>query len=448
MSETKASRLQALSHVVTVPEFIILKRQDTIPSDLDSSSQYLIRSSSKLEDQDDFSKAGQFTTLGPVAKTKIPESVEQLFKNNEVDEVIVQKYVAAREWGVAFCFSENNILIEYSGVFEGVTSGLVNPFTALLPTSLVKYKKLQQQLLAIYEQFGASDVEFVNIDDPQFVQVRPVTRSIQFDTGFVTLKMQLQEQENGSWKENDVCRVLAERDNKSQTMSELYLQALQDVYSTYLKRDINIPEKPFIKISEQYFMNQALEKQIKPGFFELIRLGFKISGIMHGINSESINDLTTIKLMQNSILLSFAYELFNKQEAMALREITRVKLDERIAQGSLPVDFNYDKILADTIECDQKNCLWKTLSNRDEQGIVVFPGDFETGPYFRLKNQNQKIPEGVIVVTEQLYPEIGQSINSIKGIICRYGSLSAHVAILAREYQVPLWIQTSIKKYE
>ena len=339
MSETKASRLQALSHVVTVPEFIILQRQDTIPSDLDSSSQYLIRSSSKLEDQDDFSKAGQFTTLGPVAKTKIPESVEQLFKNNEVDEVIVQKYVAAREWGVAFCFSENNILIEYSGVFEGVTSGLVNPFTALLPTSFVKYKKLQQQLLAIYEQFGASDVEFVNIDDPQFVQVRPVTRSIQFDTGFVTLKMQLQEQENGSWKENDVCRVLAERDNKSQTMSELYLQALQDVYSTYLKRDINIPEKPFIKISEQYFMNQALEKQIKPGFFELIRLGFKISGIMHGINSESINDLTTIKLMQNSILLSFAYELFNKQEAMALREITRVKLDERIAQGSLPVDF-------------------------------------------------------------------------------------------------------------
>jgi len=58
------------------------------------------------------------------------------------------------------------------------------------------------------------------------------------------------------------------------------------------------------------------------------------------------------------------------------------------------------------------------------------------------------IPPGVIVITDHLYPEIGKYMTDIKGIICKYGALSAHVAILAREYQVPLIIQTEIDRYE
>ncbi|RMG38194.1 MAG: hypothetical protein D6720_01770, partial [Gammaproteobacteria bacterium] len=37
--------------------------------------------------------------------------------------------------------------------------------------------------------------------------------------------------------------------------------------------------------------------------------------------------------------------------------------------------------------------------------------------------------------------------DRIKGIICRYGALSSHLAILAREQGVPLRIQTDIERY-
>ena len=77
----------------------------------------------------------------------------------------------------------------------------------------------------------------------------------------------------------------------------------------------------------------------------------------------------------------------------------------------------------------------------------MVPGDFDASPYFILKNRQQAIPPDVIVVTRQLYPEIGQSLKNIRGIICEHGALSSHVAILAREYQVPLKIQTSIDEY-
>jgi len=123
--ETKASRLQVLSGIVTVPEFIVIERSDDYHFNLDSDCQYLVRSSSKLEDQDEFSQAGQFSTIGPVSKEKVPASIQQLFKNGDVDEVIVQNYIEAQQWGVAFCFSEKNILVEYSGIFEGVTYGTV-----------------------------------------------------------------------------------------------------------------------------------------------------------------------------------------------------------------------------------------------------------------------------------------------------------------------------------
>ena len=51
-------------------------------------------------------------------------------------------------------------------------------------------------------------------------------------------------------------------------------------------------------------------------------------------------------------------------------------------------------------------------------------------------------------MTEEYLEEIGSYMSSIRGIICKYGALGSHVAILAREHHVPLRIQTSIEKYE
>ncbi len=82
MDGTKASRLQALSRIVKVPDFIVIERNDDYHINLDSSYQYMVRSSSKLEDQDEFSQAGQFSTIGPISKKKVAASIKQLFQNN------------------------------------------------------------------------------------------------------------------------------------------------------------------------------------------------------------------------------------------------------------------------------------------------------------------------------------------------------------------------------
>ncbi len=448
MIETKASRLKALSRIVTVPEFVVIGRNDPYDLKLDSSCRYMVRSSSKKEDQEEFSQAGQFSTYGPIDREMVPASVKKAFHNQDVNEVIVQKYVAAEQWGVAFCFSGQSILVEYSSEFEGVTSGTVNPFTALLPTTCLRYKKLEQQLLKIHTQFGPSDIEFVNLDEPQFVQVRPITRTIEYDEHFVRLKMQLQELESSSWRENDVCRVLAERDNQSRAVSEFYLQAIHEVYATYLKIKVTIPHKPLLKISEQYFMNQDLEQQITPGFIGILRLSFRMSGILRDIRKQDLTLLSTPQLMQKSILVSLAYELLKNKDAMKLREEIRTELEKKMPEGRLEADYHAERILSSSFEFDREKSLWKQISYRDEQGVVVVEGDFDTGPYFLFTDQNQEIPHGVIVVTDHLYPEIGQYMNDIRGIICKYGALSAHVAILAREYKVPLKIQTGIDQYE
>lgn len=447
MTETKASRLKALSGIVTVPKFVVIAKDDARDLNLDNSCPYLVRSSSILEDQEGFSQAGQFPTYGPLDSEMVSAAMEKAFLNRDVGEVIVQQYIAAEEWGVAFCISEKNILVEYSSEFEGVTSGAVNPFTALLPTDHPRYIKLEEQLLKIHAQFGPSDIEFVNLENPQFVQVRPITRNIQYDENFVRLKMQLQELESSSWRENDVCRILAERDSKSMALSEIYLQALQQVYAIWFKTSISIPQKPFVKISEQYFMNQELEKQITPGFFKILRLSFLMSRILHDIKKQDLARLSAPQLMQKSILVSLAYDLFKRKDAMELREEIRAELENKVPQGAMEADFYSDNILSSSIEFDRNMCSWKQISIRDGQGVIVVDGDFDTGPFFRFNKQELEIPPGVIVVTDHLYPEIGKYMTDIKGIICKYGALSAHLAILAREYQVPLIIQTEIDRY-
>ena len=448
MAETKATRLEQLSELVSVPFFKVLVRGEEFVTDGSPQCQYMVRSSSVMEDRADFSNAGQLTTLGPVPLNQVPASMAQVWKDAAVNEIIVQQYIDAEQWGVAFCFSEQSILVEYSGIFEGVTTGAVNPFTALLPSTIPRYQELQQQLLKIYHRFGPCDVEFVNLENPQFVQVRPITRDIEFDEQFIGLKMKLQELETESWHENDVCRMLSERDEYSQALSTLYLQAVENVYRKYLNKNLTIPEPTFLKISEQYFMAASLEQQLKAGTWGTIRLAFKLPALITSVRNRTLKDYSLAELMEKSILISLAYDLNRKQELFELRENVRIELEQRMTPGKINTDLHYADILSDTIHFDKKQACWHQLDRRDKQGITVVPGDLDSGPYFHLEQREQEIPAGVIVITRQLYPEIGQSIADIKGIICQYGSLSAHVAILAREYQVPLKIQAPIDGYE
>jgi hypothetical protein len=448
MNESKASRLIQLNSLANVPFFTVLKRGESFMPEDFPAGRYMVRSSAAKEDQADYSMAGQSTTLGPVSLDKVTDCLMMLWKNNEVKEIIVQEYIDGAQWGVAFCFSKQSILLEYAGVFEGVTAGSVSPFTALLPTTLPRYQELQQQLMKIYESFGPCDVEFVNLEHPHFVQVRPITRDIAFDDQYARLKMQLQELDTECWHENDICRMLSERDDYSQTMSALYLQSVMEVYQHYLGKKINIPNPAFIKISEQVFMAASLEQQLIPGTWGTIRLAFKLPAIIASIRNREPEECSLPELMSNSVLLSLAYDLNTKQELFDLREKIRIELESRMTPEKMPVDFQYDKALSDSISFDKKLACWHQLAPRNAQGIIVVPGDFNSGPYFRLKQREQEIPAGVIVVCKHLYPEIGRVISDIRGVICEHGALSSHVAILAREYQVPLKIQAPIDKYE
>jgi len=447
MAETKASRLQQLSEIVDVPAFTVITRNDEFDPTGYTRCQCMVRSSSAAEDQADLSHAGQSLTLGPVSPDKVAGCIEQLWRDDSVDEIIIQQYVDASHWGVAFCFSEESMLIEYSAIFEGVTSGQVSPFAALLPAELERYRKLHQGLMMIYRHFGPCDVEFVNLDNPRFVQVRPITRAVAFDASYVRLKMKLQEYETEYWHENDVCHMLSERDDYSEMLLGLYLDAVAKVYSEHFGRKLVIPEPAFIRISEQFFMAGPLEEQLIPGTWGAIRLAFKLPALLATIRERTFKDCSLNELMYNSVLLSLAWELNGKQDVFNDREAIRIELEQRMTKGRINPDFRYDTVLSDTIRLDKKTCCWITLEDRDSQGIVVVPGDFDAGPYFILEDRRQPIPPGVIVVTRQLYPEIGQSLKHIRGIICEHGALSAHVAILAREYQVPLKIQTSIDDY-
>jgi len=439
--------LQQLSEIVSVPMFTVITRDDKFDPAGYASCQCMVRSSSVAEDQADFSHAGQSLTLGPVSPGKVAGCIEQLWRDDTVDEIIIQQYVDASHWGVAFCFSEESILIEYSAIFEGVTSGQVSPFTALLPAELERYRKLHQGLLMIYRHFGPCDVEFVNLDDPRFVQVRPITRDIAFDASYVKLKMGLQEYETECWHENNVCRMLSERDDYSEMLPGLYLDAVSKVYSEHFRRKLVIPDPAFIRISDQFFMAGPLQEQLIPGTWGTIRLAFKLPALLATIRERTLEDCSLDELMYDSVLLSLAYDLNGKQDVFDDREAIRTELEQRMTKGRISPDFRHDTVLSDTIHLDKKTCCWITLEHRDSQGIVVVPGDFDAGPYFILENRQQAIPPDVIVVTRQLYPEIGQSVKNIRGIICEHGALSAHVAILAREYQVPLKIQTSIDEY-
>ena len=443
--------MQQLSEIVSVPAFTVITRNDQFDPDIHTvgnpACECMVRSSSAAEDQADFSHAGQSLTLGPVSPDKVAACIEQLWRDDTVDEIIIQQYVDASHWGVAFCFSEASMLIEYSAIFEGVTSGQVSPFTALLPAKLERYRKLHQGLLMIYRHFGPCDVEFVNLDDPRFLQVRPITRDIAFDASYVKLKMGLQEYETECWHENDVCRMLSERDDYSEMLPGLYLDAVSKVYSEHFSRKLVIPDPAFIRISDQFFMAGPLQEQLIPGTWGTIRLAFKLPALLATIRERMLKDCSLNELMYNSVLLSLAYDLNGKQDVFNDREAIRLELEQRMTKGRVSPDFRYDSVLSDKIHFDKKTCCWITLEHRDSQGIVVVPGDFDAGPYFILENRQQAIPPDVIVITRQLYPEIGQSVKNIRGIICEHGALSAHVAILAREYQVPLKIQTSIDEY-
>jgi phosphohistidine swiveling domain-containing protein len=48
-----------------------------------------------------------------------------------------------------------------------------------------------------------------------------------------------------------------------------------------------------------------------------------------------------------------------------------------------------------------------------------------------------------VLVTDELYPEIGSILDRLRGIVAESGGFGSHLAILARERRVPMRIQAA-----
>ncbi|MFW6013891.1 MAG: PEP-utilizing enzyme [Candidatus Nanoarchaeia archaeon] len=440
MKETKATRLKTLSHVVPVPEFFIIKNKELLPT-LDKNHKYMVRSSTKNEDQKKSSQAGISTTLGPINEREVNKAVKKIFSNKPDCEIIIQKYAKGTS-GVAFCFSKNKIYTEYSGLFEGVTSGKAHPFVAVMPTKIKKYQKLQKNLQKIYQKFGPCDIEFVGIQDPLFVQVRPITKDFSIDSSHNIL-MELQEK-GKNWQENEFCKMLPERIYNPKAFASLYLKALERFHNDFSKKQIKIPNESLIKIGEQYFIDEYILSQAKLSFTGIIRL------VLYWLRQkESIKKNTPKEpqeAMYKSIILSTLYELVKTKELISLREKYRKQINKLISKKEKKIEkikilqFSTNKKLNSQLRLNKNKKIWLTNPFSAEEGITVISG-MPRGPYQIINKSGEKIKEGHVIVTPQLYPELGEKIKQLKGIISEGGALTSHVSILAREYSVPLIIQ-------
>lgn len=446
MQETKATRLQELATVVPVPIFFVLDRGDHFRDDnLLTEKQYIVRSSTDFEDQQYSSQAGQSKTFGPLIKREVSKHVDILFENPRVTQVIVQEFVSSNEGnGVAFCFEREQLYVEYSLRGQGVTSGTVKPYVALLPSKIAHYQMLTTFLQKLYDHYGLCDVEFIGITNPQFVQVRPITQTFEIDKDRTRLQMELQESKESTWIENDICRVMAEHGEKAAHYRQVYIRAMQNVSKKYFKKTISPIEQPFVQIGSQFFMAGEMEKQLTPHFFDLLRLAIAFPSLRRYMRSTPLEEYTLAAAMEYSIILSFMYALFPSQKTFALRQNFREYIDAKLEERIFPYIIETPLQLKEKIMCDPQKRIWTSFEQKDTNGIIIVDGDFESGPFFDLKSSDQNIPQGVIVRTEQLYPEIGRVITDLKGIVCENGALTSHIAILAREHDIPLKIQAKL----
>jgi hypothetical protein len=449
--ETKATRLEELSACVQVPAFIRVARRDVFSlKNLPAWEQYIVRGVSESEDQGFSSHAGQFITLGPIARGHVVEAMKSILQHPAAIEVIVQEYRQGIS-GVAFCFNESLFYAECSACPEGVTSGKIRPFVAILPTDHgSRYGELQGELLKIYRQFGPCDVEFIGIENPAFVQVRPITSVFDVDREMAALQMALQDSISGRWVENDLAHVIGEHKKFDSVFVSAYMRSLTSVFKQFFNRSIDISVNDVISVGSQYFVSEHFIKSTTLGWLDLLRFALVFHREQEHLKNARGENVSLEKLFEKSILSSMAYTFLKKKKFLDIREEYRRAIDARLASGhSSEKDikrFSYGGQLDSIIELDRDSATWTAIKERDSFGLQVVPGEFDKSKFFSYQ-EGREIPAGAVVLCDNLYPDIGRSIDTLHGILCTNGSINSHVAILCRERNIPLVIQADVERY-
>lgn len=447
----KARQLSRLAAWVEVPPFVVLGRETRqVEHPRGACARYMVRGCMLDEDTPESSAAGRSPTRGPVSARAVPQAVRRVFADPRVVEVVVQAYREGPS-GVVFCTNRDEALVEYGSGLGDVTAGRTNPFAALLADAPARYRALAEGVRRVFDAFGPCDLEFVGLDDPAFVQVRPISAELRHDPEWIRLKMALQELPTVAWEQTAYCVDLMERPECDDALVSLFLDSIPGVYEELLGRVPELPEHAFLKIGRQWFSSNALSRALRLRPFEGFRLGRRarelIGGAREVLDEESAAD--PARLMRTSIALNLLDETLARwmpaqaRKVFELRERCRQRLATSCPPGTRPPDVPFPRRLSPRIERDDERLRWAHLSLQAGPGTVVVAGDFETGPFFVYERDPQAVPEGVVLVTPELYPEIGDVLDRVRGIVSEGGAYGSHLAILAREQRVPLLVQAT-----
>jgi phosphohistidine swiveling domain-containing protein len=403
------------------------------------------------------SHAGRSPTRGPVPPGELEAALGAVFADARVTEVIVQEWVDGPS-GVALSLDPDDRrhdtkpharwLVEYARAAGAVTAGRVSPFCASLPNDLPRYASLQAQLELIGKEFGACDVEFVGLGSPRFVQVRPLTAPITQDGDMVRVKQVLQELDEETWHQNALCIDLMERPEQDGAWLDLFVSTVAHTYERMTGLRPELGPHPFLKLGRQLFCSGRCARALRLSHRQALRVGLTSATVRR--RSERVladPSSTAATLMDTAIELNLHADLTppflarRARRLFTLRERCRQRLSESLPRRTHPVDAPSSRRLAPELALDSQALCWKRAAWREGAGLDVVPGADRAAPTHRYDRRPERVPEGVLLHTEELYPELAEVLPRVAGIVCAGGGVTSHLAILCREARVPLRIQ-------
>lgn len=448
----KARNLQRLRELLPVPPFAVLRAGDTPPTALlNSAGQLIIRGCITGEDFPGHSLAGQGKTLAPIAPDEAVPVIQAHFEAERSVECILQEYVAGPS-GVLMVLSGDAAVLEFSRQPGAVTAGRVAPFVAVFPTDTPRYSRLQRDLSLLFSEFGKCDVEVVNPENPVYVQVRPFVHELVYDEELLRAKMAVQELEADRWVQDEFCTDLLESPGVELGLIELFCEELPKIAAAVDAAIEPISPSDFIRLGAQIFRQ---DKDVIPHFSGgtgVISAGKWFHQEYTRLTPLVEQDSATApELMRAAIVFRTYYDLLERlpklltrgtrKRVLSLRAKCRERLLQTVRSESLSPLTPLSRRLKPVVEKNGQDEEWLRFEPVGENGVVVVPGDFEQGPWTKYERGESRPEQPCFLVTDELYPDIYLLFPYIKGIICAGGGINSHLALLARESGMPLWIQ-------
>lgn len=432
-----------------MPEFTVCERGSPVTSA--APARAMLRGCRAEEDGERESHAGASLSVGPVSCDAIPELVARLFREDPaLVDVIVQHFVDGPS-GVVLSLREDLALVEYSRLREGVTAGRVAPFVAVLPTPIARYAELQRAVQRVHAVHGPCDLEFVGVERPRFVQLRPLTAPVELDAELSSTRMQLQELDVSRWGQVGYCVDLMEQPARDDALAALWAELLPLEVAPFAGRGADSAPLSMLKLGTQFYVDLDALKACSPTHLGAFRIGLRARRFLREAERAlaARDALDPRAWMRHSIRLNLVWDLFAPhvprwcRGLFKLRESVRARLFEAVPLGTRSPDIASCRRLTDTLERHDPSLTWIRCGPADSTGQLVVFGDFEAGPRFVFAGNVDAIPDGAVLVTRELYPELAPALSRVSAVLCEGGAIGSHLAILAREQRVPMKIQVS-----